>query len=158
MLTMATHAGNRTTPGRSPPASRSFVLAYGCGRSTWTPPPLPARPATKTNQHNSGAYGAARPSALDSRHSFRDADRRAPASTRRRPIGEIEHSVAQFHAFGPPAGAALNITLFSYDGAVTLGITTDEAAVTDRELFLRCLDQAIAEMLELAERAAAQTA
>ena len=57
-----------------------------------------------------------------------------------------------------PAGAAINITLFSYDGAVNLGCTTDEAAVTDRELFLRCVDQAIAEMLELAERAAALTA
>jgi hypothetical protein len=43
-------------------------------------------------------------------------------------------------------------------GAVNLGITTDEAAVTDRELFLRCLDQAIAEMLELDERPAALTA
>jgi WS/DGAT C-terminal domain len=88
----------------------------------------------------------------------RTADRRAPASTRRRPIGEIEHSVAQFHAFGPPRRRRLNITPFSYDGAVNLGFTTDEAAVTDRELFLRCLDQTIAEMLELAERAAALTA
>jgi WS/DGAT/MGAT family acyltransferase len=51
--------------------------------------------------------------------------------------------VERFHAFGPPAGAALNITLFSYDGTVNLGITTDEAAVTDRLLFLRCLDDAI---------------
>jgi diacylglycerol O-acyltransferase len=58
----------------------------------------------------------------------------------------------RFHASGPPAGVALNITLFTYVGAVTLGITTDEAAVTDRELFLRCLDQAIAEMLEFAHR------
>ena len=57
-----------------------------------------------------------------------------------------------------PAGAALNIALFSDDGAVSLGITADEAAVTSRELFLRCLDQAIAEMLELGERAAALTA
>ena len=46
----------------------------------------------------------------------------------------------------------------SHDGAVNLGITTEEAAVTGRELFLRCLDQAIAVMLELAERAAALTA
>ena len=47
---------------------------------------------------------------------------------------------------------------FSYDGEVNLGITTDEAAVGDRELLLRCLDQAIAEMLEPAERTAELTA
>ncbi len=66
--------------------------------------------------------------------------------------------VDRFHAFGPPAGAALNITLFSYDGSINLGITTDEAAVTDRELFLRCLDEAIESMLALAETPAALTA
>jgi hypothetical protein len=65
--------------------------------------------------------------------------------------------VVRFHAFGPPAGAALNITLFSYDGQVNLGITTDEAAVTDREVFLRCLDDAIEDMLTTS-RAAALTA
>ncbi len=66
--------------------------------------------------------------------------------------------VDRFHAFGPPAGAALNITLFSYDGSINLGITTDEAAVTDRALFLRCLDEAIESMLALAETPAALTA
>jgi WS/DGAT/MGAT family acyltransferase len=66
--------------------------------------------------------------------------------------------VERFHAFGPPAGAALNITLFSYDGSVNLGITTDEAAVTDRELFLRCLDEAIAELLVINDQAVALTA
>ena len=34
-----------------------------------------------------------------------------------------EH-VEEFYAFGPPAGAALNITLFSYDNTVHLGVTT----------------------------------
>lgn len=66
--------------------------------------------------------------------------------------------VDQFHAFGPPAGAALNITVFSYDGTVNLGITADEAAVTDRALFLRCVDEAIDDLLELAEPTAALTA
>ena len=31
--------------------------------------------------------------------------------------------VDRFHAFGPPAGAALNITLFSYAGAMHVGFT-----------------------------------
>lgn len=56
--------------------------------------------------------------------------------------------IEQFHAFGPPAGAAINVTLFSYDGNVNLGITTDDAAVTDRALFLRCIDQALASILD----------
>jgi WS/DGAT/MGAT family acyltransferase len=57
--------------------------------------------------------------------------------------------VEQFYAFGPPAGAAMNITLFSYDGNVWLGITTDAAAVIDRERFLACLDDSIAELVGL---------
>jgi len=51
--------------------------------------------------------------------------------------------VERFHAFGPPAGAALNVTLFSYDGQVNLGISCDTAAVTDRALLLECLDEAL---------------
>lgn len=51
--------------------------------------------------------------------------------------------VEQFVAFGPPAGAALNVTGFSYDGTFQLGITTDASSVTDRALFLDCLDESI---------------
>ncbi|MEO8266175.1 MAG: wax ester/triacylglycerol synthase domain-containing protein [Ilumatobacteraceae bacterium] len=60
-----------------------------------------------------------------------------------------EH-VQEFYAFGPPAGAALNITLFSYDNTVHLGVTTVATAVDSRHLFMRCLDEAIAEMGALA--------
>ncbi len=60
-----------------------------------------------------------------------------------------EH-VQEFYAFGPPAGAALNITLFSYDNTVHLGVTTVAAAVDSRHLFMRCLDEAIVEMAALA--------
>jgi hypothetical protein len=52
--------------------------------------------------------------------------------------------VNDFIAFGPPAGAALNVTLFSYRATVYLGITTDAAAIDDRERFLACLDASIA--------------
>ena len=51
--------------------------------------------------------------------------------------------VDHFVAYGPPAGAALNVTLFSYRSAVTLGITTDAAAIPDREGFLACVDASI---------------
>ena len=60
-----------------------------------------------------------------------------------------EH-VEEFYAFGPPAGAALNITLFSYDNTVHLGVTTVAAAVDSRQLFMLCLHEAIVEMGALA--------
>jgi WS/DGAT/MGAT family acyltransferase len=51
--------------------------------------------------------------------------------------------VDEFYAFGPLAGAAINITLFSYDGTVHLGVNSDRAAVADHDLFTRCLRAAI---------------
>jgi diacylglycerol O-acyltransferase len=58
--------------------------------------------------------------------------------------------VEEFYAFGPPAGAALNITLFSYDDTVHLGVTTVAAAVGSRAELMACLDEAIADMEVLA--------
>ena len=66
------------------------------------------------------------------------------------PLYLAGEQVQEFYAFGPPAGAALNITLFSYDNTVHLGITTVAAAVDSRHLFMRCLDEAIVEMGALA--------
>jgi len=43
----------------------------------------------------------------------------------------------------------VNITLFSYDGTVHLGVNADRAAVTDHELFTRCLRAAIDDTLAL---------
>jgi diacylglycerol O-acyltransferase len=60
-----------------------------------------------------------------------------------------EH-VEEFYAFGPPAGAALNITLFSYDNTVYLGVTSVAGAISSRQQFMVCLDEAIAEMTVLA--------
>ena len=61
-----------------------------------------------------------------------------------------EH-VEEFYAFGPPAGAALNITLFSYDNTVHLGVTSVVGAVDSRREFMACLDEAIADMAVLAD-------
>lgn len=58
--------------------------------------------------------------------------------------------VEQFFAFGPLAGAAINITLFSYDGTVHLGVNTDRAAITDHEAFVRCLQAAVDDTVALA--------
>jgi diacylglycerol O-acyltransferase / wax synthase len=59
--------------------------------------------------------------------------------------------VGEFFAFGPLAGAAINITLFSYDGTVHLGVNSDRAAVGDHELFTRCLRAAIDDTVALSQ-------
>jgi WS/DGAT/MGAT family acyltransferase len=61
--------------------------------------------------------------------------------------------VEEFYAFGPLAGAAINITLFSYDGTVHLGVNTDRAAVGDHDLFARCLRDAIDDAVALSRSA-----
>jgi WS/DGAT/MGAT family acyltransferase len=52
--------------------------------------------------------------------------------------------IETFFAFGPPAGAALNATLFSYDGSVGIGLTCDTAAMPQLDVFLASLDDVIA--------------
>lgn len=61
--------------------------------------------------------------------------------------------VEEFYAFGPLAGAAVNITLFSYDGSVHLGVNSDRAAVEDTALFTRCLRAAIDDTVALSRSA-----
>ena len=65
------------------------------------------------------------------------------------PVFMAGSRVEEFYAFGPLAGAAVNITLFSYDGTVHLGVNADRAAMTDHELFSRCLRAAIDDTLAL---------
>ena len=65
------------------------------------------------------------------------------------PVFMAGAKVEEFQAFGPLAGAAVNITLFSYDGGVHIGINTDRAAVVDPDLFTRCVREAIDETLTL---------
>lgn len=65
------------------------------------------------------------------------------------PVFMAGSRVEEFYAFGPLAGAAINITLFSYDDSVHLGVNSDRAAVTDHELFTRCLRAAIDDTLAL---------
>ena len=44
-------------------------------------------------------------------------------------------------------GAALNITLVSYDGTLFLGINTDRAAVTDPDRLVACLETSFDELI-----------
>lgn len=65
------------------------------------------------------------------------------------PVFMAGAKVEEFYAFGPLAGAAINITLFSYDGVVHLGVNSDRSAVTDSEQFTRCLRDAIDDVVSL---------
>ena len=67
------------------------------------------------------------------------------------PVWMAGARVDDFYAFGPLAGAAVNVALFTYDGTVHLGIATDRAAVTDPDLFVRCMREALDETLALAD-------
>jgi WS/DGAT/MGAT family acyltransferase len=66
------------------------------------------------------------------------------------PVYTAGARILQMFPFGPLAGAAVNITLFSYDGQLQLGINSDRRAVTDPELLVRCLEEGIAEVTALA--------
>lgn len=55
--------------------------------------------------------------------------------------------VAAQYPIGPLAGSAVNTTLLSYLEHANIGINLDPAAVTEPELFLRCLDEGIEHVL-----------
>lgn len=57
--------------------------------------------------------------------------------------------LAQF-PFGPMSGAAMNLTLLSYQDQVHIGVNTDPAAVPDPDLLRSCLEDAFAELCKLA--------
>ncbi len=67
-----------------------------------------------------------------------------------RPIFLCGARVTGYYAFGPTIGAALNATLFSYDGVCNIGITVDTAAVPDHEVLAQCLSEGIAEVIGVA--------
>jgi WS/DGAT/MGAT family acyltransferase len=52
--------------------------------------------------------------------------------------------------FGPLSGAAVNVTLFSYDGEIQLGVNMDRAAIPDPDRFIECLRAGLAEVLAVA--------
>lgn len=58
----------------------------------------------------------------------------------------IEH----MFGFGPLAGAAANVTCFSYDGKVAIALNSDPAAVSDPALFAECLRKGFDEVLAVA--------
>jgi len=75
----------------------------------------------------------------------------------RRPTWMSGARIVGFMPFGPLAGAAVNCSVFSYDGVMHIGINTDPASVEDPELLRECLRKGFDEVLavvDAAERAA----
>ena len=65
------------------------------------------------------------------------------------PMYLLGRQVERVVPFGPMAGAATNITLLSYGSDLNIGINLDPAAVTDHELFKRCLDAAYTDVISV---------
>jgi WS/DGAT/MGAT family acyltransferase len=58
--------------------------------------------------------------------------------------------VERMFGFGPLSGAALNVTLFSYDGSACFAVNGDPAAVPDADFFSECLRKGVEEVLSVA--------
>lgn len=57
--------------------------------------------------------------------------------------------VAEWYAFGPTIGSALNATLVSYDGSCFVGVNLDTGAIPDGDLVLECLRESFREVIAL---------
>jgi diacylglycerol O-acyltransferase len=53
-------------------------------------------------------------------------------------------------SFGPAPGVAVMFVLVSYNGTCAIGITLDEAAIPDPQLFMKCIAAGFDEVLALA--------
>lgn len=57
--------------------------------------------------------------------------------------------IERLYAFGPLTGAAVNIALYTHDDACCVGLATDDAAVPDTDVMLRCMREGFDEVLAL---------
>ncbi|MBW2388152.1 MAG: DUF1298 domain-containing protein, partial [Deltaproteobacteria bacterium] len=65
--------------------------------------------------------------------------------------------IESFMPFGPMAGASVNVTAFSYDGVMHVGINMDPAAVSQPKLLNECLRAGFEEVLAIAGKVEADT-
>ena len=65
----------------------------------------------------------------------------------RRPVYASGARIEQMFPFGPLAGAAINVTLFSYAGVCHVGVNLDPAAVTEPERLVACMGRGMEEVL-----------
>ena len=57
--------------------------------------------------------------------------------------------VTDWYAFGPTIGAALNVTLVSYNGTCYIGVNEDTGAIPDADAMLECLRDGFREVIDL---------
>jgi WS/DGAT/MGAT family acyltransferase len=69
----------------------------------------------------------------------------------RRPTWVSGARIEAFMPFGPIAGASVNVTVFSYDGIMHVGINMDRAAVVDPALLVECMRKGFEEVLAVPE-------
>lgn len=65
------------------------------------------------------------------------------------PVHLAGAEVERFVAWGPTIGAAVNVTLLSYNGRCCIGITADTAAVPHADVLTDCLAEGFEEVLDL---------
>lgn len=63
------------------------------------------------------------------------------------PVYMAGAKVLQFVPFAPKGGAALNVALMSYNGSIFLGLNIDTGAIRDPDTLVRCLREALDEVL-----------
>ena len=57
--------------------------------------------------------------------------------------------VAEWYAFGPTIGSALNVTLVSYDGSCFVAVNIDTGAIPDGDLMLECMRESFRQIIAL---------
>jgi diacylglycerol O-acyltransferase len=62
------------------------------------------------------------------------------------PIYLAGERVTEWYAFGPTIGAALNVTLISYDGTCFIGVNVDTGAIPDGPALMECLREGFADI------------
>ncbi len=67
------------------------------------------------------------------------------------PVYLAGSAVEGMFSFGPTPGVAVMFVLLSYNGTCGIGVTLDEAAIEDPELFARCVAEGFDEVLALAD-------
>jgi hypothetical protein len=57
--------------------------------------------------------------------------------------------VEALYGFGPLGGAAINVTLFSYDGMLDIGVNSDRAAVTEPDRLAALIEKGLGRVVAL---------
>ena len=65
------------------------------------------------------------------------------------PLFLVGSRVTAMYPFGPTSGAAVNVTLLSYDGTCHLGVNIDTGAVHDPDLLVTCMRDGLDEVVAL---------